>query len=186
MREIAGTARIAAVKGEKHMREITIKEALPDDAGKLIGYMKLIGGESDNLTFGSDGLPVTIEQEREFINNIHEDKRSALILAWKGDQLIGDGSLTVLPRRMNHRAELGIAVRKSEWGNGVGSMIMRELIAHAKNHNIEIISLEVKSDNLRAVRLYEKFGFRRIGTFPAYFKTDGQYSDFELMYLDLR
>ena len=46
---------------------------------------------------------------------------------------------------------------------------MRRLIQYAEENGIELLSLEVRSDNIRAVRLYESFGFQRIGTSPAYF-----------------
>ena len=87
---------------------------------------------------------------------------------------------------MSHRAELGLSVKKAYWNQGVGSALMRRLIQYAEENGIELLSLEVRSDNIRAVRLYESFGFQRIGTSPAYFKIDGRYADFELMYLDLR
>jgi ribosomal protein S18 acetylase RimI-like enzyme len=51
---------------------------------------------------------------------------------------------------------------------------------------IEIIELEVRCDNRRAIHLYEKYGFIRHGTFPAFFKIGDEYIDFDLMHLDLR
>ena len=87
---------------------------------------------------------------------------------------------------MRHRAELAVSVVKAEWGSGIGSMLMAELIAYARHHGIEILNLEVRADNARAIRLYEKFGFRHIGISPAFFKIGSTYADFELMYLDLR
>lgn len=75
---------------------------------------------------------------------------------------------------------------KSEWGRGVGSVLLQKIIEYAKTHGIELVSLEVRSDNKRAIHVYEKFGFRKIGTSPAYFKIDGEYFDFDLMVLDLR
>ena len=36
------------------------------------------------------------------------------------------------------------------------------------------------------VHLYEKYGFKHIGTFPAFFKIGEEYVDSELMHLDLR
>ena len=50
----------------------------------------------------------------------------------------------------------------------------------------EIIQLEVRSDNTSAIHLYEKHGFQRIGTIPAYFKMENAYFDFDMMCLDLR
>ena len=162
------------------MNSITIREALAEDASQLIEYMKTVGAETENLSFGGEGLPVSIEEA------VLQEKTSVHLAAFKDGEIIGDGSLTGLPRRMSHRAELGLSVKKAYWNQGVGSALMRRLIQYAEENGIELLSLEVRSDNIRAVRLYESFGFQRIGTSPAYFKIDGRYADFELMYLDLR
>lgn len=77
-------------------------------------------------------------------------------------------------------------MEKSEWGRGVGSALLQKIIEYAKTHGIELVSLEVRSDNKRAIHVYEKFGFCKTGTSPAYFKIDGEYFDFDLMVLDLR
>ena len=41
------------------------------------------------------------------------------------------------------------------------------------------------SDNARAIRLYEKYGFRKLCTFPHFFKINGEYIDFDRMNLEL-
>lgn len=166
--------------------EFIIREALAEDAEQIIAYTKAVGGETDNLTFGKSGFPITLEQEKEFLKRVHDNRTSIHLVACKNGKIIGDGSLSGLPRRMCHRAELGLTVRRNYWNQGIGSMILKELIKYAKVNGIEIINLEVRSDNLNAIHLYEKFGFRHIGTSPAYFKIDGHYIDFEIMYLDLR
>ena len=71
-------------------------------------------------------------------------------------------------------------------GAGNCSALLQKIIDYAKEHTIELINLEVRSDNIRAIHVYEKYGFRKIGTSPAYFKIDGEYYDFDLMVLDLR
>ncbi len=168
------------------MEGIIIREALAKDAEQMIEYLKIVGGETDNLTFGETGLPVTVEQEEKYLEDVHDDKTSVHLIACKNGEIIGDGGLTGLPRRMCHRAELGISVRKNYWNYGIGSKLMEELIAYAKESGIEILNLEVRSDNVNAIHLYEKYGFRHIGTSPAYFKIGDDYVDFELMFLDLR
>ena len=102
-------------------KELKIRELCPDDAETMIAYTKQIGGESDNLTFGADGFPVTVENEREFLQAMIDDPHSVMFGVWHGNELIADGSLNGLPRRMSHRAALAITVSKANWNQGIGS-----------------------------------------------------------------
>ena len=151
-----------------------------------IEYSKKIGAETDNLSFGAEGFPISVEGEAEYIESVSKDERSCSFFAWRDGEIIGDVSLSGLPRRMNHRAELGITVLKSEWNKGLGSRLFKMAIEYAKSHGIELINLEVRSDNFRAIHVYEKFGFRKIGTSFAYFKIGDSHIDVDIIYLDLR
>ncbi len=168
------------------MSDYQIRELQPQDAETLLAYVKQIGGESDNLTFGPEGFPITVEKEQEMLQAKIDDPKSVMYGVWCGEELIADGSINALPRRMSHRAELGLTVVKEMWNKGIGSKLLNKLIEYAKNAGIKIINLEVRSDNAAAIHLYEKFGFKRIGTSPAYFKIGEEHFDFEIMYLDLR
>lgn len=168
------------------MREIEIREILPDDAEQMLMYLKQIGGESDNLTFGKEGLPITPSSEREFLKNVHEDPHSVSLGAFAGDRLIGNGSLSGMTGRMGHRAELGLSVLKAYWNQGIGGRLVEALTAYARENGIELIYLDVRSDHASAIHLYQKYGFRKTGTYPAFFKIGDAYYDFDLMVLDLR
>lgn len=50
---------------------------------------------------------------------------------------------------------------------------------------VEIISLEVRSDNERAVRLYKKFGFETVGVFEGFLKINGEDVSCDIMRLKL-
>ena len=63
---------------------------------------------------------------------------------------------------------------------------MEALIGYARGHGLEILNLEARADNKKAIHLYEKYGFRTIGVSPAHMKLRGEYHDAVLMYLDLR
>ena len=41
---------------------VTIRKATAADAEGILECCKVIGGESDNLTFGSEGLSMTVEK----------------------------------------------------------------------------------------------------------------------------
>lgn len=64
-------------------------------------------------------------------------------------------------------------------------MFIEKVIAFAKEANIKIILLEVRSDNKRAIHLYEKYGFEKIRYFKDFFMINGEGIDFELMNLYL-
>ena len=168
------------------MKAIEIREARAEDAKALLTYLRRIGGESDNLTFDNQGLPFTEEEESRFLESVHRDPKSIQLIALRNGSIIADGSISGFQRRMRHRADLGISVVREEWNHGIGSMLMERLIDFSRNSGIELINLEVRADNDSAIHLYEKYGFRSIGTSPAYFKIGDRYFDFELMVLDLR
>lgn len=164
---------------------IMIKEARTEDAVKLIEYTKIVGAQTDNLSFGKEGAGDTPEVE-EFIKKISSDPNSVMYFAWKNDDIVGCANISGMKRRMSHRANFAISVAKSEWGSGIGSALLEKCISFAKDNEIEIINLDTRSDNFRAISLYKKFGFVKIGRMPAFSKINGEYIDADLMYLDLR
>ena len=165
------------------MRNIIINEATPADAEKLIAYTKRIGGETDNLTYDAKGMGISVEQEERFIENIQHDEHSVFYCAWKGPDIVGTANLSGMPRRTSHRAELGLSVVKSEWNKGIGAMLMQHIINYAKAHGIEMINLEVRSDNKAAIHLYEKFGYKKTGFIPAFFKIDNELRTVSKLYI---
>ena len=167
--------------------DIQIMKAQPEDAAELLEYLKVIGSESDNLTFGPDGLLRTVEEEAEFLASELVSKTSVTLVAKRNGKIIGNARFTgELKERTRHRGDIGISVLKSEWGNGLGSRLMEALLDFAKNTaHIEVITLEVNQTNKRAIALYEKFGFKKTGIFEAFTKIDGKYIDFDMMILYL-
>lgn len=52
---------------------------------------------------------------------------------------------------------------KKYWNKRYGTRAIKQLLRKAKKNGINKIYLEVRSTNLRAIRAYEKCGFRRAG-----------------------
>ena len=165
---------------------ITYRSARPEDAAALIDYLKTVGGETDNLTFGAEGLPISAEQERQYLERIQNDPCNRLFLALDGDRIVGDSSLNGSTRpRVGHRMELGITVLQKYWGRGVGSGLMEQMIAYAKGLGMHSLFLKVRSDNARAKGLYRKFGFVQCGTLPGDLQVSGVFYDTDIMVLRL-
>ena len=62
------------------MGEIIIREAKADDVGQLLNYMKKIGGETDNLTYGPEGMNTPIEKEAAFLESVALMLRLAMLI----------------------------------------------------------------------------------------------------------
>lgn len=84
---------------------------------------------------------------------------------------------------MKHRGDFSVSVTKEYWNRGIGGRLLNKILDFAKENSFEIMDLQVRSDNLRAIHLYEKFGFQKIGMHPAFFKINGEYVSFDYMYL---
>ena len=166
---------------------IIYREAEPSDAGKFLEYGKIVGSETDNLTFGAEGLSLTISQEADFIRKFAGNPGSIMIVAFDEGELIGTGAVSVVSgkTRFAHRREIAISVRKDYWGKGIGTGIMNVLMDFAKKSGAEVLELEVRSDNEAAISLYKKFGFEKIGTNEKFFKINGEFfaADYMNLYL---
>lgn len=129
-----------------------IRKATAADAENILAYCKLAGGESDNLTFGSEGVSITIEREKEYLASIQNSEKQLYLVAEHNKKIVGTGIFSGFVKpRLAHRGEISISVKKSMWGNHIGTRFMEEIIRFAKQTaHVEIISLEVKSDNQRS------------------------------------
>jgi RimJ/RimL family protein N-acetyltransferase len=84
-----------------------------------------------------------------------------------------------------HTAELGIGLSAKVRGHGLGSRLLRGIIALSRRCGIEKLELQVYASNVAARRLYRKFGFKVEGRRIRARKLDGRYDDVVLMALFL-
>ena len=164
---------------------IIIEKASSADAALILEYLKQVGGETDNLTFGAEGMPFSVEAEEAYISGMEDSCDDIMLIAKDKGKIVGCASLSRLPRRMKHRGDLAVSVSKEYWNQGIGSMLLSRILEFAKENAFEIIDLQVRSDNLRAIHLYEKYGFQKIGMHPAFFKINGEEISFDCMCLKL-
>lgn len=168
--------------------EYNIKLANKNDAKEMLDYLVRVGSETDYLLFGREGVPMTIEQEEAFLENVNKTPYSRMFVVRDENQIIGNGYIHANPRsRIQHKAELAISVLKEYWGKGVGQLLMKTLLDYAKETSfIETVYLDVVSDNKRAIKLYEKFGFKTYGINERAIKINDSYYDWNLMRLDIK
>ena len=91
------------------------------------------------------------------------DAGGAAVIAGYGGLLAAGGQADVLT----------LAVAADHWGQGIGSTILTALLAEAVGRGCTKVFLEVRIDNLRAQRLYRRFGFAQIGIRKGYYQPSG-------------
>ncbi|MDX3499189.1 GNAT family N-acetyltransferase [Streptomyces turgidiscabies] len=63
-----------------------------------------------------------------------------------------------------------IAVAREHWGTGLGALLLTELLRAATAFECAEVMLECRVDNVRAQKLYERFGFEAIGFRRGYYQ----------------
>lgn len=101
--------------------------------------------------------------------------------------VLGTAQWTRSPYRTRRvLAELDrVCVAPPARGLGVGRMLVDLLTAHAAEHGVEVLGLEVRGNNHGAIALYEHCGFRRTGLIPNAVAEDKDRYDVILMHREL-
>jgi len=113
---------------------------------------------------------------------------AALVVATDDDRLCG---LAYWRRydRPTHRPHADVekvAVAPAVQGRGAGRRLMTALIGAARSAGVEVLTLDLRADNARAVALYESLGFRRYGRLPRFVAVGERRYDKLFYALDLR
>ena len=160
------------------MDDIVFREAEIDDAEKMISYLNIVGGESDNLMHGPDGFKVPVEAVKRRIQASHDADNSIILIALAGEKIIARAELDGYPgARLHHNARFSISVRKDYWNMKIGTMLMTKIIERAREMKLLNIMLEVVADNKAAIALYHKMGFSDVGIYRNYWYANNAYSD---------
>jgi len=106
------------------------------------------------------------------------------LLALDGERIIGMASIKGYSEwRMAHVGEIGLSILKDYWGLGLGSLLIEELLDWVVEVGVLTrIELIVQARNLRAIHLYQKFGFLTEGCMKEAVQTrEGQKVDVLMM-----
>ncbi len=93
-------------------------------------------------------------------------------------KVVGTAGLTRLENRRSHVGTVGMGVHDAWAGKGAGTALMGALVGHADNWmGLKRLELTVYADNIRAIGLYERFGFVREGLHKDFALRDGLFVD---------
>ncbi len=148
------------------------------DAAEILSYLKIIGGETHFLMMDSNGLGISEEKEAAILEDSLKEERGGMHIGRINGEIACMFNLTCSHRRKTaHTGEIALSVQEKFWHIGVGSAIMETLIKLAEDACVENIELGVYADNVRAIALYERYGFEAAGRHRRKFYADGIYYD---------
>jgi [ribosomal protein S18]-alanine N-acetyltransferase len=97
--------------------------------------------------------------------------RRLYLVAEEGNTLIGYGGMMFTGGPQADVVTL--AVDPAHWGRGAGTALLRALIDAADVRGCAEVLLEVREDNPRARRLYQRNGFTEVGIRRGYYQPSG-------------
>jgi RimJ/RimL family protein N-acetyltransferase len=170
---------------ERIEQKTKIRGVRTEDAGAVLSIQREVVGERDYFIAVSEEFNKTIEEYQEWIQKIVEHERETMLVAELGGKVVGWIVFRSQERkRMHHTGSFAIMIQKDYRNQGVGKLLINELLHWAEEHPIiEKISLGTFSTNTRAIELYKKLGFVEEGRKVKEFKfNNDEYVDDVLMY----
>ncbi|MCX4548834.1 ribosomal protein S18-alanine N-acetyltransferase [Streptomyces sp. NBC_01387] len=89
------------------------------------------------------------------------------VVAEAGERIVGYAGLAAVGGTGDVQT---IASARDRWGSGLGAELLGDLLRHATAFECAELLLEVRVDNIRAQKLYERFGFEPIGFRRGYYQ----------------
>ena len=86
----------------KDGRELTLRKAEKGDAANILAYLNQIGGESDNLLFGKDGMQMPVEAEEAYIESVNASETSVMLVGLVENEIACVGSISASSRAMRY------------------------------------------------------------------------------------
>lgn len=114
-----------------------------------------------------------------------ETGKTVVCVAEVDGHIVGNSSVTKRSGVQSHVGDLGISIHKDFRELGLGTEMMRVLIDQSRKMGLKLIQLSAYSDNVRAIHVYKKIGFKEVGRIPkAFFKWE-KYFDEIIMTIEL-
>ena len=123
--------------------------------GDLKSIKNVLDSDFDNF-WSYDVLEEELECDNSYVIVAKVDENT----------IVGFAGLKVI---LDEADIMNIVVKKDFRHNGIGSILLENLINHSKDLNLKTITLEVNENNLSAIRLYDKFSFDKLGIRKNYY-----------------
>lgn len=95
-----------------------------------------------------------------------ENPNTTYIIAKEISEVVGFAGMSVC---LDEATLNNIVVKKSCRGKGIGGELLESLIELCSDMSMKTFTLEVNTENIPAINLYKKFGFKNVGTRTKYY-----------------
>lgn len=161
------------------MTACTVRKVAPEE------WESLRALRLEALQLHPEAFSADIERDANFAPEVWRERLAAgrTFGAYAGDELVG--MVAWIPgssRKTAHGGEIGgMYVRETARGSGTAAALMEAALSDAAGQ-LDQITLAVNADNTRAIRFYEKHGFRTVGRMPHSLLIDGRLYDELIMW----
>lgn len=154
-----------------------VRRAQLGDAEALEEYIQQIVDENLPMLYVKESAP-SLDETTSFIKKYSNSDICLLVVAIEEGHIIGMLDATTHSNlQRSHCASFGMSVLNEYRRHGVGSALLTELLLWAKKHQLKRIELEVFSNNLAAIKLYERAGFQVEGVKKEAVRVDSGFVD---------
>ena len=160
---------------------IVIRPARPEDAAELVDLAVAVGGEPEAWLLNTDSWR-SVGDERRYLRALKRHPDAAVFVAEDEGVVVGRLSVARDPHQASrHVADLGLMVAASHRRRGIGHALLEQAADGARETGVRKLELHVFPWNVPAIRLYEQFGYERVGLRRDHYRRGEEYVDAILM-----
>lgn len=140
---------------------IKIRQANYDD---MPSVLEIVNYEILNTTAIWDYNPRNLA-EQEAIFKEKTEKKFPFLVAEQQGKIIGFGTYGTFRFKIGYRftVEHSVYVHKDYHGNGIGSLLLKELIEIAKTQKLHTMIGVIDAENRGSIAFHKKLGFKEVG-----------------------
>lgn len=170
-------------------KKIKISKLSKKDLGRVKEFQAFINSLVEEDAQIRVNRKQSLKEEKEWLerNLLKSKKQKAVILiAEHNNEIVGNVGIDLGKGRNDHMGKFWIAIKKGYRNVGLGTYLAKEIIKLAKKElRPKIIILDVYPTNKRAIKFYQRLGFKKVASIPRYAQYKGRLVSEIVMLLDL-
>ncbi len=140
-----------------------IRKYKPEDAEQVMMLWLEFIQDKEGSDLNIIATQENAEKWMKFVEKILDSKKGNLIVSIMGNNLVGYAfyawSTSSLETKLKKGIIYDLYVKPQFRNRGIGSALLESALRDLNEHGCEIVQLTVISENTKAIKLYEKFGF---------------------------